>query len=112
MKRASSRAKEPLKPQQIARVLDLAIEHYLATSHLDGRPGSSWYSCMAVYSAAEKLYPLPGVKAQLKRFMRSMGLNPNATNAFREFELGRRRQQARALWLTWAALMARAGVVS
>ena len=58
-------------------------------------------SCNAVYRCDEILYV-----QEISPFLREMGVNTGGLQEFDDFPEGPARQQARALWLTWAELMA------
>ena len=89
----------------MAEVIDLAINEYLwdgRNNYSEKKP--SIFSCAAIVEAskANELFA-----KETMHFMRSMGLDPCSVLEFRIFDFGPRQQYARALWLTWAAMIAR-----
>lgn len=60
------------------------------------------YSCVAIMLAMEN-----GFYGVIDTGLMNIGLNTMSTTAFHDFPAGPERQYARALWLTWAALMAK-----
>ena len=86
----------------MADVIDLAINKYLWDGKSENvRRITEIYSCPAV-DAADRF-----VTTQIKNFLQSMGMNPIGRYEFSSIPYGPKRQYARALWLTWAAMIAR-----
>ena len=86
----------------MADVIDRAIDKYLWDGQGDFCEGDKEIaSCWAI-DAADK-----SGATQIKKFLRSMDSDPKSTKAFSSFPYGPKRQYARALWLTWAAMIAR-----
>ena len=70
--------------------------------------GGSYYSCHAIeYADVELGRENNTLYLQIMEGLRAMGLNPDSASAFDDVKYGAERQRARALWLTWAALMAK-----
>ena len=118
----------------LADIVDDAINGYLH----DGNP-NKWslarnlvlmerFSCHAIRGAVTSKYPgcsLASAEANVRvtgrlvRILKRMGCDVHSGNMFREFEndpgstqqATHKSQQARALWLTWVALMLREGAV-
>ncbi len=91
--------------QSIADTIDCAINEYL----WDGFRKFNYFkqskfSCIALRVASVKIKVDPD-KSVLP-YLKSFGCNIDKPNAFREFTYGPKRQYARALWLTWAAMIA------
>lgn len=104
------------KMNTIADVIDLAINKYLWDGSrllLDGSsvgtyPIKSEYSCAAVRKSrnyADSIKEIYDLKEF--NFLRSLGCNTSSSQQFEEIDFGEKRQYARALWLTWAAMIAR-----
>ena len=86
----------------IADVIDLAINEYLWDGQSDNVKNRDLdFSCNAI-NAADK-----SGTTEIKNFLQSMGINPISAKEFRFIPFGPKRQYARALWLTWAAMIAR-----
>ena len=86
----------------MADVIDMAIDKYLWDGNTDrGEMPAESYSCCAV-DAADRCVP-----TEIKSFLQSMGMNPVSMREFSSIPSGPKRQFARALWLTWAAMIAR-----
>ena len=86
----------------MADVIDLAINQYLWDGRHDVFRGNKEIaSCWAI-DAADK-----SGTTQIKNFLQSMDIDPKSTKAFSSVPYGPKRQYARALWLTWAAMIAR-----
>lgn len=81
---------------KISEAINKAIETRLSKTDPFG------WSCLAVEDACDNVY----VAACCMSFLRRLGLNTNSENAFDEFPAGPKRQMARAIWLTWAAMIA------
>ena len=89
----------------MADVIDLAINNYLWDGRRDySEKKPSIFSCSAIVEAS-KANELFAKKTM--RFLRSMGMDPGSAQEFRIFDFGPRQQYARALWLTWASMIAR-----
>lgn len=85
----------------LADVIDIAINELLWNGK---NRGDEDFSCDAVMKACpwEK-----GYDTMAARFLESLGCNRYKSSLFDEFPMGPKRQYARALWLTWAAMIAR-----
>ena len=88
----------------MADVIDLAINEYL----WDGRGNKSIrrgdaYSCEAIDRVIDRN---DSERAKIMDFLRSMGVITGYRDEFNCFPSGPKRQYARALWLTWAAMIA------
>ena len=93
------------KMRLMADVIDLAIDKYLWDGHSDTARGrTQFFSCSAIVVANNHK---ESETEKIMDFLRSMGVNPNRSREFRSIRFGQRRQYARALWLTWAAMIAR-----
>ena len=90
------------KMKRIADIIDLAINEHLwdGCNHYDGMPYTI-FSCYAIKVAAES------GTTDVMTFLQSMGLDPISALEFSSVQTGPKRQYARALWLTWAAMIAR-----
>ena len=86
----------------MADIIDLAIKKYLWDGRSDRveTPTES-YSCCAVDMADRS------ATTEIKNFLQSMGMRPFGLREFSSVPYGPKRQYARALWLTWAAMIAR-----
>ena len=91
----------------------------------DGRtrsdPPKSGFSCDAIRTACRAMYGLPNLHVinpesdagklvnSAEAYLREMGLNPDGFCEFKEFYMDKVEvtQQARALWLTWIAMIAK-----
>ena len=90
------------KMKLMADVIDLAINQYLWDGQSDKIiKRAQIYSCAAI-DAANK-----SESTKIMDFLESMHMNPNGVREFRSIPFGPKRQYARALWLTWAAMIAR-----
>ena len=86
----------------MADVIDLAINKYLWDAiDKDYRKKVLEYSCNALVATDS-----PGT-TEIMDFLRSIGMPTMAIREFRSIPFGPKRQYARALWLTWAAMIAR-----
>ena len=86
----------------MADVIELAINKHLWDGCANKVGGyDDEFSCPAV-DAADR-----SVTTQIKRFLQSMGVKPMGLQEFSSILSGPKRQYARALWLTWAAMIAR-----
>lgn len=90
----------------LAYVIDFAINNFL----WDGRTKfiEAEFSCGAISMACGSNQR---IKIQVLKFIRSHGCDIRSRCAFSEFPEGPKRQYARAMWLTWAALIAREEVL-
>ena len=86
----------------MADVIDLAINEHLWDGGSQNRENN--YSCIAVYEAC-RADNFPKIKIDC--FMEQLGCPTLCGIQFFEFEEGPKRQRARALWLTWASMIAR-----
>ena len=91
----------------MADVLDLAVNQYL----WDGRSDRlirrvQIFSCSAI-AIANANKRKDSETEKIMDFLQSIGLDTESTQAFRSVPYGEKRQYARALWLTWAAMIAR-----
>ena len=86
----------------MADVIDLAINEYLwdGYSYFVERP-YKMYSCYAIKVADKSR------AADIMNFLQSMGIDTIGALEFSSVPYGQKRQFARALWLTWAAMIAR-----
>lgn len=94
--------------KKISDVIEKAINVHLWDGRLDDywdRTSSDTYSCPAVGLAYKNKYGL--LPNNIREGFEEMGLATDSSSQFREFERLEERQYARALWLTWAAMMAR-----
>ena len=92
-----------MKP--MADVIDLAINKYLWDGQTDKIIGRAhFYSCSAIARANDHK---ESETEKIMDFLKSMGMNPTGVREFRSIKFGTTRQYARALWLTWAAMIAR-----
>ena len=86
----------------IADTIDLAINKYL----WDG--GSDFlkpdFSCGAIVQSCDYTH---SIRTHALEFICSLGCDRDSRCLFSEFPSGPKRQYARALWLTWAAMIAR-----
>ena len=90
------------KMKQMAAIIDLAINKYLWDGRSENvRRLTEIFSCAAV-DAADR-----SVTTEIKSFLQSMAVNPIGLREFSAIPSGPKRQYARALWLTWAAMIAR-----
>ena len=90
----------------LADIIDIAInEHLWNGSRKFNYFKQSKFSCIALRIASVKTKVDPD-KSVLP-YLKSFGCNLDDLGAFGEFTRGPQRQYARALWLTWAAMIAR-----
>ena len=98
---------EKMKP--ISDVIDIAINKYL----WDGIWKPSMGACVAHQpecSCNAIDFATDCDDANTKKiwdFMRSLGVSTESTSEFIEFGCDEKHQYARAIWLTWAAMIAR-----
>ena len=91
---------------KIADIIDLAINRHLWDGDDDKWvPGEYEFTCSALGIACK----YDGYdRAKLEKFLLPMGIEIHGIREqFSDFPVGRPRQYARALWLTWAAMIAR-----
>ena len=94
--------KSDVKMIRMADVIDLAINRYLWNGRNDdARDEVREYSCHAIVVADNF------GTTEAMNFLQSMGMNPHGVREFRSIQFGLKRQYARALWLTWAAMISR-----
>lgn len=92
-----------MKP--LADAIDRAInEHLWDGSGTWTKPVKDEFSCTAI-SGALRFNVTATHKASA--FIRTLGCSPGGLNAFEGIDVGEKRQYARALWMTWAAMIAR-----
>lgn len=94
-----------MQARNMADVIDLAVNEYLwdgLTNNIK-RPANI-YSCSAI-AAADNRHGF--ILDETMDFLRSFGLDTDSTVEFQCISFGEKRQYARALWLTWAAMIAR-----
>ena len=89
---------------RLADLIDTAIHKRLWDGAPDYGEDIQEYSCMAVAVACRFDNRL---KIDARHFLESLGCNPSERSNFNLFPAGQKRQYARALWLTWAAMIAR-----
>ena len=81
---------------QLGDVIDLAINKYLWDGvSQDLRQTKFASSCSAIAMSSS-------ISASTIEFLRSLGCGTDSNLEFNVFAFGEQRQQARALWLTWA----------
>lgn len=89
----------------MADVIDLAINEHLWNGTVKhSTKATVRFSCEAVYQATNR-NDLIAIK--IEKFLQSMGLDPQSVHEFEEIKAGKKRQYARALWLTLASMIAR-----
>ena len=91
------------KMKLMADVIDLAINKYLWDGQRNRTRPTLICSCSAIYAADN--YESDAEK--IMAFLEPMGVDSFATQEFNCAHSGQKRQYARALWLTWAAIIAR-----
>ena len=98
----------------IADTIDIAINEHLWDSLTPRRTWKGWklnwvweYSCHAVSHAVSHIDIDEQYSCQATVFLKSLGCDVYSSGQFSEFHAGTKRQYARALWLTWAAMIAR-----
>lgn len=88
----------------LAHAIDTAINEHLWDGSNKDNGEKYEYSCPAISRACfykeSKVY-------KARALILSLGCTPNGRHLFDEFTFGEKRQYARALWLTWAAVIAR-----
>jgi hypothetical protein len=89
-----------------ARVIETVLTAAIEKLDVSGDASGWIFSCNAVNQVEFEI----GVETTLAYpFLRSMGVDTGCPRQFDDIPIGPKRQYARALWLTWAALMAREG---
>ena len=89
----------------MADVIDLAINEYLWAGQANIIDTSvQSFSCNAILAATKCD---ESATEGILNFLCSMGMYPSATQELDSIPSGTKRQYARALWLTWAAMIAR-----
>ena len=88
----------------MADVIDLAINEYLWDGIGTARWSTEFFSCAAISCANTSNN---SETQKIMDFLQAMGVNPNRSKQFSSIPFGPKRQYARALWLTWAAMIAR-----
>ena len=89
---------------RLADLIDTAINKHLWDGATDYGEDIQEYSCMAVAVASRSNTRL---RVDARNFMESLGCNSAERHLFHLFPACQKRQYARALWLTWAAMIAR-----
>lgn len=98
---------------KLSELFERAINESLWDGVGPEHPYLSQYSCCAVEIAVTKHTKTAEEEHQLWKkaihFLREMGVNTDSTSQYfyPYYESAQERQQARALWLTWAAMIAR-----
>ena len=89
----------------MADVIDLAINEYL----WDGGDNNSSqiFSCIAIIVAGKRNKLSTEKIEKIMDFLRAMGMDSDDTHEFDCFPSWPQKQYARALWLTWTAMIAR-----
>lgn len=85
---------------KIADIIDIAINEHLWNGRYDCKSSKRRHSCVAI-----SLVESP--TARLVEFLNNLGCDTGDEYLFLEFGSLVKRQYARALWLTWAAMIAR-----
>ena len=89
----------------LSDIIDIAINEFLWDgSSTRTKPFKDDHSCTAI-SRAFRFNVTATHKASA--FIRTLGCSPGGLNEFEEIDVGEKRQYARALWLTFAAMIAR-----
>jgi flavorubredoxin len=96
---------------KIHQTLMEAIEHLTDSGFCWGEDNKKLYSCDAVQSACYAEYSFTQNArdhfTECKDFMRELGVSTCGLNEFDDICPLKHRQFARALWLTWAAMIAK-----
>ena len=93
-----------MKPKlKISEVLDRAINTYLWNGKKSVY-GHEYCSCSAVEKATKHDKVLYG---EVRKFIIELGVDCVSTREYQDFHWGEQRQYARALWLTWASMIAK-----
>lgn len=101
---------------KFSTVINLALE-FLAEdeTHWENNFKVSEYSCDAITTACNELLDnkieADNLKYKINDYLEEFGLDVGSIHAFKEFEdkdgvMTEESQQARAIWLTWAAMIA------
>ncbi len=89
---------------KIADIIDRAINRHLWDgSEKNDTEAFEAFSCDALRSACND----SRVFSEIFYFTQGLGCQNNSDHAFDEIMVGEERQYARALWLTWASMIAR-----
>lgn len=90
--------------KSISQTIDRAINNHLWGGLELKAPDTFKMSCLAIDGACNyKSRPYNEVLC----FLRSLGLSTSSRKEFSEFKQPEKKQYARALWLTWASMIAR-----
>ena len=89
----------------MADVIDLAVNKYLWNG--GNNNSSQIFSCIAIIVAGKRNKLSTEKIEKIMDFLRSMGIDPDLTQEFDCFPSWPQKQYARALWLTWVAMIAR-----
>jgi hypothetical protein len=102
---------------KLYEVFERAIERLHTAGRIEVCSPPNMWTCEAIFRVLETHYKSPmalwDAFDKAKAYLKGFGLDPNSANCFVEFEtphhpyLTPKSQQARALWLTWAAMIAR-----
>lgn len=96
---------EKVKPYDLADAIDMAINEKLWDgASTKTKPFKDEFSCIAIYRALRFNVT---AKHKASAFIQKLGCTPGGLNEFKEIDVGEKRQYARALWLTWASMIAR-----
>lgn len=90
---------------KISEIINRAIDKHLspfADAEWCLSNGLSEYSCDAIWHAAGDLY----YQGPVTKFLRELGCHTTSLVLFDGFADEHHRQMARAIWLTWAAMIA------
>ena len=90
---------------KISKTINRAIDKHLSeTASAEDRrvDGRYRYSCDAIWHASHCGFE----DEQIGKFLREMGCRTTSATQFDSFPEGECRQMARAIWLTWAAMIA------
>ena len=91
--------------KRMADIIDIAIDKYLWAGQANIIDTSvQQFSCNAILAATKCD---ESATEGILNFLCSMGMYPSATQELDFIPIGPKRQYARALWLTWAAMIAR-----
>lgn len=113
---------------KIHKAINLALVKHLKGCKHPSKRRQETYSCNAVENALGELYPVNWAKDSKKKIdlaldiqemeydyfkavVEYLGLEAWSQTEFNDIPLKRDRQKARAMWLTWVALMLEEGVV-
>ena len=91
----------------MADVIERAINKHLWDGYPDQAGGYDYeFSCPAIL-AANIMATCESSAKEIMDFLESMGVYTGSKTEFNTILYGPKRQYARALWLTWAAMIAR-----